>query len=136
MDAQINSVTFRIILFDFPHQTTESVTNVVAPCEEGTCSRLSNIVIPGIGEGSVEVLAHLAPKLGPELGSVKINHLPGQSFPAHIFFELPGTPRPIPFLIDGIRRGLAFIQVRSGEQALTPSTGGDMGDSAGDTPDS
>jgi hypothetical protein len=56
---QIHSI--KLTLSGFPHQTGESVTNIdlrPSPCRvqiDITCTGLSNIVIPGIGEGSASV---------------------------------------------------------------------------------
>lgn len=56
---QIQSI--KLTLSGFPHQTGESVTNIdlrPSPCRvqiDITCTGLSNIVIPGIGEVSVSI---------------------------------------------------------------------------------
>lgn len=117
----------RIALRGLPHQTTESVTIVDLSCSfkhptpehpvfETDCSGNSSIVIPGIGQGRVNVLTHTEYFVRPVIiasgfGRVSINGLPGQTSPSLILLsgqEFTGTVD-----IHGIGSGQATVITNS-----------------------
>lgn len=109
----------KITLNGFPHQTSASVTNVRVtpnPCtfqsqrmDRGFCTGESSIAIPGIGQGSLSVVAHILVR-GDIDGSVDFHGLPGQTGDAHFLYLIPlidsGTLN-----IPGIGTGRWSVQV-------------------------
>ncbi|HXX96946.1 MAG TPA: hypothetical protein VEL11_07510 [Candidatus Bathyarchaeia archaeon] len=119
----------KITLSGFPHQTSESVTNIGLPgCVQTPgrntigCHSSSNVVIPGIGEGRVSatfdaIIQQIATP-GPMIVSVVvvISGLPGQTVPS-LIQSTGGCPSCPPFHvtdrinIHGIGPGQATVQV-------------------------
>jgi hypothetical protein len=128
--VQLGFSVLKMTLSGFPHQTSESVTNIGLPgCVQTPgrntigCHSSSNVVIRGIGEGRVSatfdaILQQIATPGAPMIVSVVvvISGLPGQTVPSLIQSTriCPSCP---PFHvtdrinIHGIGPGQATVQV-------------------------
>ncbi len=119
----------KMTLSGFPHQTSESITNIDLPgCVQtpGTntigCHNSSTIVIPGIGEGRVnatfDAIVQQIAMPGPMIVSVVvlISGLPGQTVPS-LIQSTGGCPSCPPFHVNdrinihGIGPGQATVQL-------------------------
>lgn len=111
-----------LILSGFPHQTGESVTNihvnptpcVLVPPSSDFCNGFSNIVIPGIGKGNVQVFVAIisSPDFFSLAIHVTIDGLPGQTGSS---FDTFGGRSLGPFTrtidISGIGTGQATVEL-------------------------
>jgi hypothetical protein len=114
-----------LTLTGFPHQTSESVTIVrvvPSPCVEPqggpqyrTCQGSSNLFIPGIGEGRVDVFVVISTVgvLEPAIRivGVSIAFLPGQTGPFSILLPANISAVTETINIPGIGVGQAIFQL-------------------------
>jgi hypothetical protein len=108
-----SSLSVKISLRGFPHQTGESVTNL--RCIDSLCPGLSNIAIAGIGEGHLSVDAittfiQWSPRLSFFAFQITIGGVPGQTSITSAFFEGPSLPLTSPVFINGIGTGEETVQ--------------------------
>ena len=108
-----SSLSVKISLRGFPHQTGESVTNL--RCIDSLCHGLSNIAIAGIGEGHLSVDAittfiQWSPRLSFFAFQITIGGVPGQTSISSAFFEGQSLPLTSPVFINGIGTGEETVQ--------------------------
>jgi Metallo-beta-lactamase superfamily len=120
-----SSLSVKITLRGFPHQTGESVTNL--RCVDSFCHGQSIITIAGIGEGYVSAEAIITfiqwpPKLPVFAFQVTIDGLPAQTGTSSAFFEGQSLPLTSPVFIGGIGSGEETVQSWRRADILLPNS--------------